>query len=150
MTARARWILGGLVAAGLAVAVPVLANGVMGSDAPSRIPTPAKVFTASFEDVGGTVVDASKVTFNGEVFVYGRYGAGQVTVPFERISEVRIEKARDPLKRTAVITLLAGGEPVRVELDDDTPWYGRTRFGNYKIEVRDVRVVKGFAEQPKE
>lgn len=147
---RKAWIVAAVVV-GLGAAavwtVPVLANGVFGGDAPSRIPVPARVFSATFEDVGGTEVKASRVTFNGEVFVYGKLGAGQVTVPFERIREVRIEKATDPLKRTAVITLLDDTEPVKIELDDDTPWYGKARFGNYKLESRDVRVVRGFALQ---
>ena len=58
--------------------------------------------------------------------------------------QVRIEKATDPLKRTAVVTLNDGGDPVRVELEDDTAWYARTRFGNYKAEVRELASVRGF------
>ena len=150
---RNRWIgigfvLVGLVsAAGLALVVssPGLATGVMGADAPSRIPKPASSFSATFRDIGGTEVQGtSLVTFNGEVFLYGRYGAGQVTIPFERITEIRIEKATDPLKRTAVVTLNDGGDPVRVELEDDTAWYARTRFGNYKAEVRELASARGF------
>lgn len=138
------------VAVFLGVAVPVLANGLTGADAPSRIPTTARSYAATFVDVGGTRVQAtSKVSFNGETFVYGRFGAGQVTIPFERIDTVTISKADDPLKRTATITLNDGSEPVRVVLEDDTAWYGRTRFGNYKVEVRDIRTVSGFREIPK-
>jgi hypothetical protein len=138
-----------VVAAGLGAVTPVLAGGFMGSDAPSRIPVPARSFVATFEDVGGTTVQASRVTFDGEVFVHGLFGAAQVTVPFDRIAEVRIEKASDPLKRVAVVTLVDDPEPVRVEVPDDTPWYGRARFGNYKLEVRDLRAVRGFrAEAP--
>jgi hypothetical protein len=133
-----------VVALAAVSASPVLAGGFMGGDAPSRIPVPARSFAATFEDVGGTVVELSKVTFDGEVFVHGRLGAAQVTVPFERIAEVRIEKATDPLRRVAVITLSDGSEPVRIEVKDDTPWYGRARFGNYKLEVRDLRSVRGF------
>lgn len=133
-----------VIALAAASVSPVLAGGFMGGDAPSRIPVPARSFTATFEDVGGTVITASKVTFDGEVFVHGRLGQAQVTIPFERIAEVRIEKAADPLRRVAVVTLADGSEPVRVEVQDDTPWYARARFGNYKLEVRDLRAVRGF------
>ncbi len=144
------------VAAGLAglvalAAVPVLAGGLTGGDAPSRIPVPARVFTATFEDMGQTTVPASRVTFAGEVFVFGQFGAGQVTVPFEKISEVVVEKAKDDLHRTLVVRLRDGSEPVRIIVDDDAVWWGRTRFGNYKIEVRDLARVRGFtAEKPEE
>ena len=149
MGARPIAIIGATLLLGAFVATPVLAGGFMGSDAPSRIPVPARSFSATFEDVGGTVVQASRVTFDGEVFVHGRLGQAQVTVPFEKIAEVRIEKAEDPLLRTAVVHLSDGSEPVRIEVKDDTPWYGRTRFGNYKLEGRDLRVVRGFkADEP--
>lgn len=149
MGVRPALILTTILLLGAFVATPVLAGGFLGGDAPSRIPVPARSFSAVFEDVGGTTVQATRVTFDGEVFVHGRLGAGQVTVPFERIAEVRIEKAENPLRRTAVIQLADGSEPVRIEIKDDTPWYGRTRFGNYKIEGRDLRVVRGFkADEP--
>jgi hypothetical protein len=135
----------GLGAAALVfVSVPGLAGGFTGADAPSRIPIPAREFSAIFEDVGGTTVQATRVTLNGEVFVYGRYGSGQVTVPFEKIKEVRVERTSDPLKRMIVVQLLDGSDPVKVEVEDDVPWYAATRFGNYKVEVRDLRAVRGF------
>jgi hypothetical protein len=144
------WIAVGALLLTVLVSVPVLATGIMGSDAPSRIPVPAKVFSATFEDVGGTSVPARRVTMNGEVFVYGRYGSGQVTIPFERIAEVRISTAPDPLKRTATVTLVDGSPPVRVVVDDDTAWFGRATFGNYKIEMRDIRAIRDFKLVPKE
>jgi len=149
MGARPATIVGSILLLCAFAATPVLAGGFLGADVPSRIPVPARSFTATFEDVGGTTVQASRVTFDGEVFVHGRLGAAQVTVPFERIAEVRIEKAPEPNRRTAVVYLLDGSEPVRIEVKDDTPWFGRARFGNYKIEGRDLRVVRGFkADEP--
>lgn len=152
MRTRLAWTALVVVGLGLAsLTAPALATGVFGGDAPSRIPVAGSSFAATFEDVGGTTVQVtSKATFNGEVFVYGRFGAGQVTVPFEKIAELKVQKADDPLKRIAVITLTDGSDPVRIELEDDTPFYGHTRFGNYKIEVRDLRAVRGFRLLPKE
>jgi len=37
--------------------------------------------------------------------------------------------------------------PVRIEVDDDTAWFGKARFGNYKLEMRDLRVVSAFRLQ---
>lgn len=144
------WTIGLFSLVVCAIASPLVSTaGLFGTDAPSRIPVPAKRFSATFEDISGTVVQTvSRTTFNGEVFVYGRFGAGQVTVPFDKIAEVRIEKAADPLKRIAIVTLKGDEEPVRVELEDDTPWYGQTRFGNYKVEVRDLRVVRDLQLVP--
>jgi hypothetical protein len=145
---RRRSVMWLALAAPVMVAVPVWAGGIMGGDAPSRIPVPARSFSATFEDVSGTSIQTTRVTFDGEVFVHGRIGEAQVTVPFDRIVEVRFEKASDPLRRTAVVLLKDDQEPVRVDVKDDVPWYGRARFGNYKILARDVRVVKSFSLDP--
>ncbi|TVQ93614.1 MAG: hypothetical protein EA397_04010 [Deltaproteobacteria bacterium] len=134
----------GLVALG---AAPGLASGFMGTDAPSRIPVPARVFSATFEDVGGVEVTGRRVTFDGEVFVHGRLGEGQVTVPFEQIREVRFEGAEQNNRRIAVIHLHSQTDPVRVVIKDDAPWFARARFGNYKIESRDLRLVHRFELQ---
>lgn len=118
-----------------------LANGMGGDSPPARIPIPAKVFSASFEDKTGVVVQASRVTFNGEVFVYGTLGEAQVTVPFEKIAHVRFTPAEGVEKVTATAVLKADQSEVSLILPDDSPWYGETTFGNYQIEVRQLKRI---------
>ncbi len=122
-----------------------LANGMGGDSPPARIPIPAKVFAATFEDKTGVIVKASRVTFNGEVFVYGTLGEAQVTVPFEKIDHVRFTPAAATEKVTATAVLKAGPGAEQAEvsliLPDDSPWYGETTFGNYQIEVRQLKRI---------
>jgi hypothetical protein len=127
---------------GFALIAPALAlaTGFGSDNPPSRIPIPAKDFSARVEDHGGTVVSVDRVTWNGEVFLYGTIGAAQVTVPFDRITRVAILPHAEAGKRTAKVTM-TDGEIVEIAVNDDTPCYGRTRFGNYAIEAEDIRFV---------
>lgn len=129
-----------LLALALVLGSTAIAGGIMGGDAPSRIPIPAKEFTATVEDTSGTVVNVSRVTFNGEVFVYGTLGEAQVTIPFERITEVRVEPHPDKDKVT-VMARLKDADPVTIVTEHDLPCFGATSFGNYKIEVEKVRRI---------
>lgn len=123
----------------LLVASPASA-GLFGSDAPGRIPVPARDVSAEVEDVGGTRTSLTRFTFDGEVYLYGNLGHALVTVAFEDIVKVTFEAGPDDETRVAVVDTRAG-EQVRVAIEDDKPLFGRTSYGNYRIEVRDVRSI---------
>lgn len=137
--------LGLLAFLGLAPALAV-ATGFGGDNPPSRIPIPAKDYSAKVEDQGGVVVEVDRVTWNGEVFLYGNVGAAQVTVPFDGIRTVEILPSTVQGKRKARVSLRTG-ESVEIQVNDDTPCYGRTKFGNYSIEAEEIRFVT-FEERP--
>jgi hypothetical protein len=135
-----RFVLALLVIVGASGAGVAWATGLGGTDAPTRIPVPAKPFSATVEDRSGTIVTVSSATFDGEVFLFGTLGEAQVTVPFEKIKEIRFEPASDAGSLVAYAVLHAG-EPVRVVVDNDVPCYGETAFGFYKIEVKSIRRI---------
>jgi hypothetical protein len=128
-----------LLLATLTFPTAVLATG-FGSDAPTRIPVPAKVFQATVEDVSGTTVSVTRVSFDGEVSLVGRVGEGQVAIPFEKIHSVRIDVAGEASDRIALVSL-RDGSSVRVVVDRDTPCYGDAAWGHYRIEVEKLRKI---------
>ena len=130
----------GAVLVGLLMGGPALGAGLgFGGDVPpARIPIPARDFSAVVEDQTGVTVDVTQVSYNGEVYLYGLYGAGQVTIPFEKIREIRFEPSNEKGKRVAFATL-RDASSVRVVIDDDVPAYGKTAFGTYQITVDRVR-----------
>jgi hypothetical protein len=129
-----------VLAAVLVLGPAALAGGIMGGDAPSRIPIPARDFTATVEDTAGTQVTVERVTYNGEVFLYGNLGEAQVTIPFERIAEVRVEPHPDKDK-VSVMARLKDADPVTIVAEHDLPCYGATPFGNYRIDLEKVRRI---------
>lgn len=141
-----RVILGGALAVGLlGLGVGRVSHaGLFGSSAPGRIPIPARVFAVTIEDVGGTQLRVDRVTFDGEVYLFGTVGKAQVTVPFETIASVTVGLGPDDDHRTASV-VTADGATVDVVVEADRPFYGRTAFGNYKIEASDVRRIGDVA-----
>jgi hypothetical protein len=120
----------------------VLANGLGGGDVPpARIPIPARDFKAIVEDQQGTRVEVTQASWNGEVFLYGNVGEGQVTVAFENIAEVRVEPSQDSEKRVAFVKL-KDGQSVSVVIDADVPAYGRTPYGTYSITADKIRKIE--------
>jgi hypothetical protein len=124
-------------AAALALSTPALA-GLFGGGPPGRIPIPARVFRAEVEDRGGTVLQITKVTFDGEVYLFGTIGSAEVTVPFERFTDATFRDGPDDEHRTVVLTDVEGRE-VQLVVEADRPIHGATTFGNYRIEAADVR-----------
>lgn len=98
------------------------------------------MFAADVEDLGGVVVHVTRVTFDGEVYLFGRLGRAQVTVPFEQISEATFEPGTDEDHRLAIVRLIDGNE-VRIELEADRPFYGLGHFGNYRLDALDARRI---------
>ena len=138
---RSATTLAAALAIGLAAAVPAaLATGFGGDSPPARIPVPAKVFQATMEDRGGTELTVTRASYNGEIFLYGNFGAAQVTIPFDSIREAVFEDGGGDGKRTAVVTS-NDGQTLKIVVDDDILCYGKTEFGNYQIEVRDLRRI---------
>jgi hypothetical protein len=137
-----RWVVGLVAAIGVLVGVQALANGFGSSDAPpARIPVPARDVSGTFEDLSGTRVDVTKLTWNGEVFVYGKLGLAQATVPFEKIKLIRIEPSSEVNQRVAFVQLVDGGT-VALSVDHDLTLYGASAFGNYSITVDKLRRIE--------
>lgn len=130
-----------LLCVALTVPVAAFATGFGGDDPPTRIPVPAKIHAATVEDISGAAVEVTRISYNGEVNLYGLVGEGQVAIPFERIAEVRIELTDRKDKRIA-FTKLRDGTSVKVIVDDDVPCYGEAAFGFYKIEISKVRRIR--------
>lgn len=144
MPVRASWVPV-LLLTGAASIGAAHATGFGGSDAPTRIPVPARVFRATVEDVAGTIVEVSRVTFDGEVHVVGKVGEGQAAVHFERIAELTVEPTGDDGTRLVFVKLREpgpdGSDRVKVVVEHDVPCYAEASFGNYRIDVDRIRRV---------
>ena len=141
MRAARRWTAVALIAAASAVGITAVAGGLTGSDAPSRVPVPAKEFTGTVHDRAGVEITINRLTFNGEVFFYGLLGEASVTIPFERVQSVRIEPS-DADDHVVLFATLRDGETARILVEDDQPVYGVAAFGNYSVEIEDVRSLE--------
>ena len=135
-----------LIIVGLSVSLE--AGAGLFDSIPSRIPIPARIWKGEVVDHGGVVVPLERLSFEGEVFLYGKVGAGQVTVPFTLIQSVTFRAGSEKRTRAAHVTTTLGEEVV-VTVEEDVRLYGRTRYGTYAIELADVErlTMVGRAER---
>ena len=54
---------------------------------------------------------------------------------------MRFEATDDDDWKVAIVKNKAG-EEIRIRVEYDRPLFGRTRFGNYRIEVEDIRQIE--------
>ena len=124
----------------LLLLVPAQAGLFGGNDAPGRIPVPARDFSAVILDDAGVSVSVSRLTLDGEVFLFGELGKAQVTVPFEEVVVARFDEV-DGQEHTRVVVQTRSGDEITVLMKSDRPVFGRTTFGNYRIEVADIATL---------
>jgi hypothetical protein len=132
----------------IAILIPgPAAAGLFGSDAPGRIPVPARLFAADIEDVDGVTLHVGRLTFDGEVFLFGTVGRAQVTVPFEQVDQVEFRPTNDADFRIAVVRLRSGAPALELRVEADRPLFGLAVFGNYRLAVGDARRITVLPER---
>ena len=107
---------------------------------------PARDFHATFTDVDGTKVEASRVNAGGDASLEGDVGRGRLRVPFDNIVRIQLEATGQDRDRVAAQVTLREGEPVRIVVRSSTTFYGQTQSGAYQIRARDLRSVE-FAQK---
>ncbi len=107
----------------------------------TRIPVPARVFEVEVRDVSGVVVQLTSASLDGEVAVWGDLGRAQVSLPFESVDRWVVSAGPDDRHRVLTVTTRAS-ETVAIVVEDDTPLFGRTPWGLYRIEVADMVEVR--------
>jgi hypothetical protein len=107
---------------------------------------PARDFRATFVDVDGTRVEASRVSAGGDASLEGDIGRGRLRVPFDNIVRIQLEATGQDRDRVAAEVTLREGEPVRLTVRSSTTFYGQTPSGAYQIRARDLRSVE-FAQK---
>jgi hypothetical protein len=124
----------------LLLSLPLLmAMGIGGSEAPTRIPEPKVNYLVTLTDQGGTTVQLSHFSIEGVGFVSGDMGRGELAVPLDKVKSVEIRRQQGELKATLT---LEGGKTVPVSIKGDLKATGKTDFGNYRIPLGEVSSIQ--------
>ncbi len=114
----------------------------MGSFGGGRDPgQPARDFRATFTDVDGTRMAATRVVVGGEASLDGELGRGRLRVPFDNIARVTFQPIDGERDRMRARVELREGEPVTLSVRSSTTFYGQTPGGAYQIRARDLQAV---------
>jgi hypothetical protein len=98
-------------------------------------------FRATFVDVDGTRMAATRVVIGGEAILDGELGRGRLRVPFDNIVRITFQPLDGERDRTRARVELREGDPVVLVLRSSTTFYGQTPGGAYQIRARDLQAV---------
>lgn len=128
------------LSAWLLLCLPLLLGmGGGDSEGPTRIPEPGADYRVRLTDQEGGRVELTFFTIDGQTFVLGQVGQGQVAVPFERVKTVEMSNRGGQLK--AKVTLKEG-EPVELMVKAALKATGKTSYGNFRIPLGEIRAVE--------
>jgi sporulation protein YlmC with PRC-barrel domain len=128
------------LSAWLLLCLPLLMGmGGGDSEGPTRIPEPSADYRVRLTDQEGARVELTAFAIDGQTFVLGQVGQGQVAVPFERVKAVEMNSKGGQLKAKVA---LKDGEPVEMAVKAALKATGKTSYGNFRIPMGEVRAVE--------
>jgi hypothetical protein len=124
----------------LLLAAPFLmAMGMNESEGPTRIPEPGQNYRARLIDLEGVSIEVTHFSIDGQVFVLGRLGDGNLAVPFEKVKSIDLIKQGDSTK--ARLTLFKE-KPLDLVIKGSLKAYGKTDYGNFRISLDKVKNIQ--------
>lgn len=132
------------------LAIPfIMGMGAGSGNITSNIPIPDKNFSATIVDSEDVTTKVSRITFDGKTYLAGIRGNTVVTIPFEKIDSIKVEKSEGNKKVKAIVTLKGDGT-LNMTVEGKTPCYGSADFGNVRIEFKDIKILDIHGIVPKE
>jgi len=112
-----------------------------GTPAASKIPSPEKNFTVRVMDRQDIQTSLNQFSQDGKVHLAGKMGSATVTIPFEKISQVRFpppSQGNDP----PATVLLKDQKQIEIQLERRSKFYGQADFGTFQIEAKDLKSIR--------
>ena len=119
----------------LSLAFVVLALGPMGMGGfggGRETGLPQREFRATFTDVDGTRVEATRVTAGGDTNLEGEIGRGRLRVPFDNIERIRFEPAGEDRDRIKAVVVLRDGADLGSEPAKTLQDFVKSQIAPYK------------------
>ncbi|RJX32678.1 MAG: hypothetical protein C4525_09810 [Desulfarculus sp.] len=125
-----------LALACLLLSLPLLlAMGIGGGEGPTSIPEPRSNYLVVLTDVQGTQVTLKEFSIEGQDFVLGRLGQGELAVPLNKVRLVELRKVQGKLSASLTLT---DGKRVQMEVKPQLLATGKTDYGNFRIRLEEV------------
>lgn len=128
------------VALALLAAVLLMGMGSVGGTQEGTIPKTNENIQAQLVDRSGVSNELTRFSMDGNVFLNGRRGEGQLSVFFRDLKEVSFGPVSG--KDAPADLLLKSGKHVQMKVNKSAVFYGDTGSGTYHISAGDVsRIV---------
>ena len=115
-----------------------LGMGNTGSGSLSEIPVPEKNFKASLVDQTDVSFKLEGFSFEGETNLEGMLGRADIVIGFEKIDSILfVLKEKDLIAKIK----LKDKKILEIIVNKNSAFFGKTSFGNLRIELGDVKMV---------
>jgi hypothetical protein len=104
-----------------------------------EIPHPDKEVTVNTTDIEGQFLNLTRFSLNGQAFLTGKLGAGQVAIPLE---QVRVISLQPDGKEVLAKVDLVDGTQLNVQMEKGITAYGKIKYGTYKIALDRLRKIE--------
>ena len=124
----------------LFTALVLTGMGELGGGPEGTVPETKENVTARVFDRSGAAVELSQFSMDGNVFVMGRLGDGEVTVFFKELRQVDFNQVAGeyiPAKLQ-----LDSGKALDLKIRKRAVFYGSTGFGAYQIRAKDIQRIE--------
>jgi len=116
----------------------------LGGDASSEktIPLPKKNYSVVITDGQNVKTAASRISWDGKIYIQGRRGDALTTIPFEKLVRVEIQPGKKATLGSVLTTItLKSGETIKLQIKSNSKCFGETSYGQFEIYLRDIRII---------
>lgn len=104
------------------------------------VPAASEAWTATLTDNTLTDTPLEEFSWDGYAHMQGTLGAGNISIRFTEIARIEFEPTGKS-KSLALVTL-KNGQVKKIGVDSRVNLYGKTGFGNFKVQVKDVKRIE--------
>ncbi len=115
-----------------------LGMGTMGDSSSIKTPEPDKNFIVTLVDQDDVSMELEKFSYAGQTYLTGKLGKADLSIDFEKIRSILFVMVEN--QATAIVSL-KGQAQVELTVENDTPCFGTSSFGDVRIDVRNIKKV---------
>ncbi|MFO7982081.1 MAG: hypothetical protein R6V08_01340 [Desulfuromonadales bacterium] len=113
--------------------------GGLGGQPSATTPETREDIAARVVDRQGTTIELSQFSMEGNVFIKGDIGSGNLTVPMKNIQKITFGEIRGEF--VPVTVLMKSGEKIELQMSKRFDFYGNMSAGAYRIEASRVKEI---------
>jgi len=113
--------------------------GGMNGAPEGTVPETDEEVSARVVDRGGVSVDLTTFSMDGNIFLTGMQGRGDVTIFFRDVGKVTFSEPSGDLVPTEVV--MKDGKKLRLDVRKRAVFYGKTEYGAYQVKARDIASI---------
>jgi len=114
--------------------------GGLGGEPDGKVPETTENVNARVFDRSGAVADLSRFSMDGNIFLMGKLGDGDISVFFKDLRAIDFDQVTGeyiPAKLQ-----LDSGKALDLKIRKRAVFYGSTGFGAYQIRARDIKRIE--------